>query len=207
MDIATIIGLISGTVLIVGSIAVGGSLLTFINVPSLLVVLGGTVAVTFIRFKMADVIGSIGVALKAFLFKLQNPEEIITEMVEYTRIAKKEGLIALEKETPTDPFSAKALRYLRWLRRRADRGYAQQGHPTDDPTPRHRSRGLQKCRRRSPRIRNDRNADRSGPNALFDERSGQHRPIDGRGAADYPIWRSGGELDLYPHRRQTQSEQ
>ena len=112
MDIATIIGLISGTILIVGSIAMGGSLLTFINVPSLLVVLGGTVAVTFIRFKMADVIGSIGVALKAFLFKLQNPEEIITEMVEYTRIAKKEGLIALEKETPTDPFSAKALRYL-----------------------------------------------------------------------------------------------
>jgi chemotaxis protein MotA len=112
MDIATVIGLISGTILIVGSIAMGGSLLTFVNVPSLLVVLGGTVAVTFIRFKMADVIGSIGVALKAFLFKLQNPEEIITEMVEYTRIAKKEGLIALEKETPTDPFSAKALRYL-----------------------------------------------------------------------------------------------
>ncbi|MEJ2158488.1 MAG: MotA/TolQ/ExbB proton channel family protein [Desulfobacteraceae bacterium] len=112
MDIATVIGLVSGTVLILGSIIMGGSLLTFINVPSLLVVLGGTVAVTFIRFKMADVIGSIGVALKAFLFKLQNPEDIINEMVEYTRIAKKEGLIALEKESPTDPFSAKALRYL-----------------------------------------------------------------------------------------------
>ncbi|MGD9224309.1 MAG: hypothetical protein PVH22_13720, partial [Desulfobacteraceae bacterium] len=67
---------------------------------------------TFMRFKMADVIGSITVALKAFLFKLQNPEDIINEMVEYTRIAKKEGLIALEKEEPQDPFSAKALRYL-----------------------------------------------------------------------------------------------
>jgi chemotaxis protein MotA len=112
MDIATIIGLVSGTILIIGSIAAGGSLLTFINIPSLLVVIGGTVAVTFIRFKMADVIGSISVALKAFLFKMQNPEEIIAEMVEYTRLAKKEGLIALEKEKPANPFSAKALRYL-----------------------------------------------------------------------------------------------
>ncbi|MGD9366639.1 MAG: MotA/TolQ/ExbB proton channel family protein [Desulfobacteraceae bacterium] len=112
MDIATVIGLVSGTVLIFASILLGGSLGTFINVPSLLVVVGGTIAVTFIRFKMADVIGSITVALKAFLFKMQNPEDIIHEMVEYTRIAKKEGLIALEKESPADPFSAKALRYL-----------------------------------------------------------------------------------------------
>lgn len=112
MDIATIIGLVSGTILILGSILMGGSLLTFVNIPSALVVVGGTIAVTFIRFKMADVIGSIAVALKAFLFKMQNPEDIITEMVAYTRLAKKEGLIALEKETPADPFSAKALRYL-----------------------------------------------------------------------------------------------
>jgi chemotaxis protein MotA len=112
MDIATVIGLVSGTVLILSSIIMGGSLLTFVNIPSALVVLGGTVAVTFMRFKMTDVIGSISVALKAFLFKMQNPEDIITEMVEYTRLAKKEGLIALEKESPEDPFSAKALRYL-----------------------------------------------------------------------------------------------
>lgn len=112
MDIATVIGLVSGTVLIFGAIIMGGSLGTFVNIPSALVVIGGTVAVTFMRFKMSDVIGSISVALKAFLFKMQNPEDIITEMVEYTRLAKKEGLIALEKEKPEDPFSAKALRYL-----------------------------------------------------------------------------------------------
>ncbi|GAB6908883.1 Chemotaxis protein PomA [Desulfosarcina cetonica] len=112
MDLATIIGLISGTVLIVGSIVIGGSALIFINVPSLLIVCGGTIAVTFIKFTMADVIGSINVAMKAFLVKMEAPENIIKEMVEFTRIAKKEGLIALEKEKPSDPFSAKALRYL-----------------------------------------------------------------------------------------------
>jgi chemotaxis protein MotA len=61
---------------------------------------------------MGDVIGSINVAMKAFLQKMESPEDIITEMVNFTRIAKKEGLIALEKETPSDEFSAKALRYL-----------------------------------------------------------------------------------------------
>ena len=112
MDIATIIGLISGTILIASAIFMGGSAIIFINIPSLLIVVGGTLAVTFIKFKMGDVINSIRVAMKAFIFKASDPEEIIQEMVGFTRIAKKEGLIALEKEIATDPFAGKALRYL-----------------------------------------------------------------------------------------------
>jgi len=112
MDLATIIGLASGSVLILASIVIGGSALIFINIPGLLIVVGGTLATTFIKFTMADVIGSINVAMKAFTVKMEAPENIINEMVEFTRIAKKEGLIALEKETPADPFSGKALRYL-----------------------------------------------------------------------------------------------
>jgi chemotaxis protein MotA len=112
MDLATIIGLISGTILILISILIGGSALVFVNTPGLLIVVGGTLAATFIKFTMTDVIGSIKVAMKAFLVKKEDPENIIDEMVEYTRIAKKEGLIALEKENPSDPFAIKALRYL-----------------------------------------------------------------------------------------------
>ena len=112
MDLATVVGLISGTIFILAAIILGGSASMFINVPSLLIVIGGTIATTFIKFKMGDVLGSIGVAMKAFLVKMENPQSIIDEMVAFTRIAKKEGLIALEKENPNDPFSAKALRYL-----------------------------------------------------------------------------------------------
>ncbi len=112
MDLATIIGLISGTILILTAVYLGGSFLAFIDIPSILLVVGGTIAVTFIKFKMSDVINSIKVVMKAFLVKMADPEEIIAEMVNFTRIAKKEGLIALEKETATDPFAAKALRYL-----------------------------------------------------------------------------------------------
>lgn len=112
MDLATVIGLISGSVLILASIVLGGSAMIFLNVPGMLIVIGGTIAATFIKFKMDDVIGSINVAMKAFLVKMESPENIIAEMVNFTRIAKKEGLIALEKEAPSDLFSTKALRYL-----------------------------------------------------------------------------------------------
>jgi chemotaxis protein MotA len=112
MDLATVIGIISGSILIVVAIVLGGNAFVFINIPSVLIVFGGTIATTFIKFKTADVLGSMGVAMKAFLVKMEDPQSIIDEMVAYTRIAKKEGLIALEKENPSDPFSTKALRYL-----------------------------------------------------------------------------------------------
>ncbi len=112
MDLATIIGFVSGTILIIVAIVMGGSFIIFVNAPSLLIVVGGTIATVLIKFKMADVLGSIKVAMKAFLVKMDDPDQIIEEMVGFTRIAKKEGLIALEKEQPSNPFAAKALRYL-----------------------------------------------------------------------------------------------
>jgi len=112
MDIATIIGLIGGAGLILSAVILGGSALMFINIPGILIVVGGTFAATFIKFTMGDVINSIKVVMKAFLNKMEAPEDIIATMVNYTKIAKKEGLIALEKEKPEDKFSAKALRYL-----------------------------------------------------------------------------------------------
>jgi chemotaxis protein MotA len=112
MDIATIIGLLGGTTLVVSAIIIGGSALIFVNIPGLLIVLGGTFATNFIKFSMKDVTSSMRVAMKAFLVRLQPADEVIDEMIKFTRIAKKEGLIALEKEAPADEFSAKALRYL-----------------------------------------------------------------------------------------------
>jgi chemotaxis protein MotA len=112
MDLATIIGLVGGTVLVLMAIFMGGGIGMFIDIPSILIVLGGTIAVTFIRFSMKDVFNSVAVAMKAFIFKIDPPDEVVARMVQYAQIAKKEGLISLENETPPDEFSAKALRYL-----------------------------------------------------------------------------------------------
>ncbi len=112
MDIATIIGLVGGTVLIFLSIILGGQANIFLNIPGLLIVVGGTFATSFIKFSMKDIINSVRVAMKAFTVKIQQPEEIMEKMVSLAKTAKQNGLMALEKEKPDDEFTAKGFRFL-----------------------------------------------------------------------------------------------
>jgi len=112
VDIATIIGLAGGSVLVLVAILMGGNPIMFFNVPGLLIVGGGTVATCFIKFTMQDVINSVNVAMKAFLVKAAQPETVMEEMVRISRVAKEQGLIALENEKPADEFTAKAIQYL-----------------------------------------------------------------------------------------------
>ena len=112
MDIATIIGLVGGSTLVLSAVIIGGSALIFINIPGALIVVGGTLATCFIKFSMEDVINTIKVAMKAFLVKMEPPGETVTRLVALAKIAKKEGLIALENEKTEDAFTAKAVQYL-----------------------------------------------------------------------------------------------
>jgi len=112
MDIATIIGLVGGTILVVVSILIGGSFSIFINIPGLLIVVGGTIATSFIKFTMEDIINSIRVAMKAFAVKIDPPEQIMDKMVSVAKVAKERGLMALESEKPDDEFAGKAFQFL-----------------------------------------------------------------------------------------------
>ncbi len=111
MDIGTVAGLVLGIVLILVAILLGGSLGSFIDIPSVLIVIGGAIAATFIRFTLPDVLNSISVAMKAFFAKTQPPEEIIQELVTLSNVARKEGLLKLEKQPVNDPFLKKAIMY------------------------------------------------------------------------------------------------
>ena len=108
-DIGTVVGLVLGIVLITAAILLGGSLAAFVDVPSVLIVLGGSMAATFIRFTLPDVLNSISVAMKAFFAKARPPEDIIQELVTLSNIARKEGLLKLEKQPIDDPFLKKAI--------------------------------------------------------------------------------------------------
>ena len=112
MDIATIIGLVGGTILVIVSIQIGGTFSVFINIPGLLIVVGGTIATSFIKFTMEDIINSISVAMKAFTVKIDPPEEIMEKMVSVAKVAKERGLMALESEKPDDEFAGKAFQFL-----------------------------------------------------------------------------------------------
>jgi chemotaxis protein MotA len=111
VDIATIIGLLFGTVILMAAILFGDSPGMFVNIPSVLIVMGGTVATAFIRYSMRDVINSFKVALNAFLTRLSVPQQIIQEIVNLANIARKNGLIVLEQQPIEDPFLKKAIMY------------------------------------------------------------------------------------------------
>ncbi|MEM7432355.1 MAG: flagellar motor protein PomA [Pseudomonadota bacterium] len=104
MDLATLIGLVGAFGIVLTSIFLGGSAGTFVNTPSLLVVLGGTVMVTMMKFSLAKFLGAAKVAVNAFLHKPSNPEDLIENAVELAKTARQGGLLALEDAEIADPF-------------------------------------------------------------------------------------------------------
>ncbi|MEZ6130560.1 MAG: MotA/TolQ/ExbB proton channel family protein [Planctomycetaceae bacterium] len=98
MDIATIIGLLLGTGLVIGSILIGGSLVPFINVPSMMITIGGSFAALLINFPLKTVLGTFRVVKKCFTNRLPNTHDTIEKFTELATIARRDGLIALEPE-------------------------------------------------------------------------------------------------------------
>lgn len=112
MDLATLLGMVGAMGIVLAAILTGGSALIFVNVPSILIVLGGTVAVVMIKFSMGQFFGAFKVALTAFIYKIDNPEELIEKIVELANIARKEGMLALENATIDNPFLDEGIKML-----------------------------------------------------------------------------------------------
>jgi chemotaxis protein MotA len=110
MDIATLIGIISGFGLIVGSMASGGSLMAFFNVPGLMIVGGGTLAATLINESLSHVTGAMKVGLQAFFVKKSDATQTIQQVIDLAAKARKEGLVSLENEQIDDEFLARGVR-------------------------------------------------------------------------------------------------
>ncbi len=110
MDLATLGGMVVGFGLIIWSITMGSSLSSFINIPGLAIVVGGTVCATLISERMGNVLGTIKVAMNAFFSRVPSVPETIKTLVEYAGIARKSGLLSLESQNPSDPFLAKGIR-------------------------------------------------------------------------------------------------
>lgn len=104
MDLATLVGMVGAIGIVLAAILFGGSALVFVNVPSILIVLGGTMMVVMIKFTIGQFLGAFSVAARAFIFKVDSPEELISEIVKLANIARKEGMLALENEEISNEF-------------------------------------------------------------------------------------------------------
>jgi len=111
MDIATLIGLVLGCVLLVGAILLGGDFGMFVNIPSILVVVGGTIASLFIRYQMAEAFSITGIMGNAFSNKQEPPEDVINQIIDMASIARKDGILALEKVKSENVFLQSAINH------------------------------------------------------------------------------------------------
>lgn len=109
MDLATIIGIIGAIGFVVMAMVLGGDMGMFINVPSILIVFGGTIFVVLSQFSLGQFFGAGKVAGKAFMFKIEAPEDLIQKVVEMADAARKGGFLALEEAEIENVFMQKGV--------------------------------------------------------------------------------------------------
>lgn len=112
MDLNTIIGVILCFALVLFAMATGpGGVGVFIHIPSLVMVMGGTCAVTMMSFPSADLKPVLKVMMVTAAHKMSSPTEEIDRVVTYANLARKEGLLALETKLQEvdDSFFAKGI--------------------------------------------------------------------------------------------------
>ena len=112
MDLATLIGLVGGIATVGIAIAMGGAPSAFVNTPSLVIVIVGTLLVVLMKFSIGQFLGATRVAIKAFIFKVPEPQELIDKSIELANQARSSGLLALEDAEIPDPFFKKAVNLL-----------------------------------------------------------------------------------------------
>jgi chemotaxis protein MotA len=109
LDLATLVGLV-GTLIVLGTaIVLGGSVTAFVDTASLVLVIGGTLLVTLMKFSFPQFLNATKVAFKAFISRVPDPESLIDASVALANQARSNGLLALEDADVPDEFFRKAL--------------------------------------------------------------------------------------------------
>ena len=112
IDPATLLGLILSFGLIIGAISIGQSDANFFNVPSLLIVVFGTMTATCISYTGSELFTSFKIIRTSVFRPVRNFPALAKSLMDLTTISRKKGLLSLsnyEKETAKEPFLRYAL--------------------------------------------------------------------------------------------------
>ena len=104
MDLATLIGFLAAAGIIMASIILGGSAGMFFNIPSLLIVVGGTIGAVLMQFSIIQFLGAMKVGMKALFNQVVSPKELIATTIDLANTARKGGLLALEEKDTGNAF-------------------------------------------------------------------------------------------------------
>lgn len=111
MDFMTVLGIGLGLSLVLGAIAMGGSIMIFWSLSSIMITVGGSFAALLINFQLPQISTVFRVTKNAFSTEMKDIGEIIQSFVRLGQKARREGLLALEDELSgiDDTFMANGL--------------------------------------------------------------------------------------------------
>ena len=116
MDISSLIGLILGIVMVIVSILINGdwemsAITAFADGPSIMLVIGGTFASTFIGQSIGTFMKAMKAVKMVFFVPKFDPADTIEKIVNLSNLARREGVLALEESASTmdDPFLKKGI--------------------------------------------------------------------------------------------------
>jgi len=95
MELSTIIGVVVAFVLVF--LSIGTNIKAFLDIPSVLIVVGGTVGATMIRFPFKVILQLPSVIKKTVFNTMQSPQDMIKIILSLSVEAKKNGILGLEK--------------------------------------------------------------------------------------------------------------
>jgi chemotaxis protein MotA len=111
VDLATVIGIVGaiGLVIMAMFMSSKGDMAMFGDGPSTVIVFGGSIFIVLSNFTMSQFLGIGKVVGKAFMFKIESPEELIEKAVELADSARKGGFLALEEAEIPNAFMRKGV--------------------------------------------------------------------------------------------------
>lgn len=114
MDIATLIGFLGTFGLILGSIITGAGLGAFLDVPSLMIVVAGTLTTALIQYPLGTALSAVKVVMNTIKVKDFKIPDVNLKLTEFAGAARKDGILALEKEIEAvdDDFLKRGLQLL-----------------------------------------------------------------------------------------------
>ena len=112
MDLFTLIGMVVGIGLLVVSILMKAPITAFIDVASMLIVIGGTFASTFISFSGGSIMKALKDMVTTFFKHNIVYSETVEQIVKLAEVALRQGMVALEKEKVQSEFMERGINYL-----------------------------------------------------------------------------------------------
>jgi len=112
VDLATLVGLIGALALVIVAMIMSGGLTMFVDIPSIVIVFGGSLFVVMAKFGLGQFLGAMKVGAKSFKFKAIDPYALIEEIVGLADEARKGGLLSLEGKEVSSDFLQRGIQLL-----------------------------------------------------------------------------------------------